>query len=264
MSSPCPRLVVICAVILLAGVSVHAEGTLRVCADPNNLPFSDRQELGFENKLASLIATDMHVNLEYAWWSERKSFAKKLLDNEACDFIPGVSAGLPGVLTTQPYYRSSYVFVTRRDRNLNPSSLTDPRLAYLHIGVHVVGDDYAPPAVALAHQGITKNVVGFSLFGEYGEANPAHKLIDAVESGAVDVAIVWGPLAGYFAERQPAPLTVTAVKPAMYLGVPFEYDIAVAVRKGNETLKARIDQILEARAAEIQNLLNEYGVPQVQ
>jgi ABC-type amino acid transport substrate-binding protein len=176
----------------------------------------------------------------------------------------GVPASLPDVLTTEPYYRSTYVFVSRRDRNLQISSLLDPRLADWRVGVHVVGDDYAPPAFALARRGITKNVVGFSLFGPYGEPNPPGKLIDAVESGNVDVAIVWGPFAGYFAKGEPSPLEVTPVRPAAFLGVPFEYNIAAAVRKGNQELRNQVDAILRAHMADIHKLLEQYGVPQLQ
>lgn len=262
MCSPCRRSAKRAALVLLAAAAAQAS-TLRVCADPNNLPFSDRQEQGFENKLASMIAAGMNAQLEYTWWSQRKGFAKKSLDQDACDVILGLPSGMPGVLTTQPYYRSTYVFLSRKDRRLNISSLADPRLADLRIGIHVVGDDYAPPAAALAHRGITQNVIGFSLFGEYGELSPARKLIDAVASGAVDIAIVWGPFAGYFAQRETMPLEITPVQPPAFLGVPFAYDISAAVKSGNDELKDKLDNILQSHAAAIKDTLDEYGVPQV-
>ena len=236
---------------------------LRVCADPNNLPYSDLQQQGFENKLAALVAHDMKARLEYTWWSQHKSFATKSLDQGACDVVLGVPATLPDVLTTKPYYRSTYVFVTRTDRHLGITSLTDPRLSRLRIGIHVVGDDYAPPAIALAHRGITQNVSGFSLFGEYGERNPPRKLIDAVEHGAVDVAIVWGPFAGYFSKDQPLDLDIAPVAPATFLGVPFTYEISAAVRKGNNALRAELNDIFQSQAAVIRRILDQYGVPQL-
>jgi quinoprotein dehydrogenase-associated probable ABC transporter substrate-binding protein len=238
-------------------------GTLRVCADPNNLPFSNQQGQGFENKLAELIATNMNAKLEYTWWTERKSFAKKALDADACDVVTGIPTSMPDVLTTKPYYRSTYVFVSRRDRDLQITSLADARLTDLRIGIHVVGDDFAPPAYALAHRGISKNIVGFSLFGEYGEANPPRKLMDAVEKGDVDVAIVWGPFAGYFAQGGKVPLVIAPVNPPMFLGVPFAYDISAGVRQGNEALKMQLDRILQAQATSVQQILMNYGVPQV-
>jgi mxaJ protein len=146
---------------------------------------------------------------------------------------------------------------------LRITSLIDPRLADLKIGVHVVGNDLAPPAYALAGRGITKNVVGFSLFGSYREENPPRKLIDAVEHGDVDVAIVWGPFAGYFAKTARMPLELTPVAPSMFMGVPFSYDISLAVRKGNQALKESLDSVLARESAAIQTLLAEYGVPEV-
>ena len=225
------------ALLVIAAAPIFAQSSvLRVCADPNNLPFSNELQQGFENKLADLLAASTNARLEYTWWSQRKSFAKKSLDQGACEVVLGVPTSLPDVLTTKPYYRSTYVFVTRHDRNLQISSLIDPRLSHLRIGIHVVGDDYAPPAFALAHRGITQNVVGFSLFGEYGQPNPPRKLIDAVETGAGDVAIVWGPFAGYFTKGAPVPLDIAPVTPSTFLGVPFTYEISAAVRSGNEVL----------------------------
>lgn len=252
------------ALLVITAVPMFAQGSvLRVCADPNNLPFSNQQQQGFENKLADLLAASTNARLEYTWWSQRKSFAKKSLDQGACEVVLGVPTSLPDVLTTKAYYRSTYVFITRRDRNLQISSLTDPRLSHLRIGIHVVGDDYAPPAFALAHRGVTQNVVGFSLFGEYGQPNPPRKLIDAVESGAVDLAIVWGPFAGYFSKGAPVPLDITPVMPSTFLGVPFTYEISAAVRRGNETLKAELDQVLQSQSVAVHRILDEYAVPQV-
>jgi mxaJ protein len=257
------RLPMFLVCLIAVPVLAQAPPTLRVCADPNNLPFSNQQGQGFENKLAELVAANMNAKLEYTWWSERKSFAKKSLDAGACDVVMGIARGVEDVLTTRPYYRSSYVFVSRQDRKLQITSLGDSRLADLRIGIHVVGDDFAPPAFALAHRGISQNVLGYSLFGSYGEPNPPHKLIAAVENGEVDLAIVWGPFAGYFAQNSTAPLEIAPVKPAMFLGVPFAYDISAAVRQGNTALKWELDRILQTQSAAVQELLSRYAVPQV-
>ncbi len=228
------------------------------------MPFSNQAGQGFENKLAELVAGKLNAKLEYTWWLQRKSFVKHTLDENACDVVMGVPNTLGDVLATKPYYRSTYVFVTRHDRNLNISSLADPRLSDMRIGIHVVGDDYAPPSYALARRGITTNVVGFSLFGEYGEVNPPRKLIDAVDEGRVDIAIVWGPFAGYFAKSERAQLDIVPVSPPMFLGVPFTYEISAGVRKGNEKLKAELDQVFTSEAKAIEEILSQYGVPQVQ
>lgn len=247
---------------LIAACSAMAEPVLRVCADPNNMPFSNQQREGFENKLADLIAAKLHERLEYTWWSERKSFIKNSLDQNRCDVLLGIPSMLGSVEVTRPYYHSSYVFVSRRDRNLQVTSLSDPRLSTWRIGIQVVGNDYAPPAFALARRGITENIVGFSLFGAYGQLNPPRAIIDAVAGGSVDVAIVWGPFAGYFARSAAARLDVIPVSPPMYLGVPFSYDISMGVRKGDHELRAQLDQVLETESKAIREILIDYGVPE--
>ncbi len=255
-----------CLSFLLAGaipIVAAPQMTLRVCADPNNMPYSNERQQGFENKLAELVAQQMGAKLEYTWWSQRKSFVKNSLDAGRCDVLMGIPTSLDSVETTKPYYRSTYVFVWRHDRNLRITSLDDPRFEHWRIGVHVVGDNLAPPAAALARRGITANVTGFSLFGPYGDANPPRKLIDAVANGTVDVAIVWGPFAGYFAKQEPAELDIVPVSPAMFLAVPFTFDVSAGVRKGDVRLKNEVDSVLQAQAPQIREILAQYGVPQV-
>jgi mxaJ protein len=234
---------------------------LRVCADPNNLPFSNLHAQGFENKIASLLSSAFEEKLSYTWWVERDNLAKNTLNANRCDLLLGVPVGLEDVLTTQPYYRSTYVFVSRKDRHLNLQSLYDSRLAQLRIGVHVLGDGFSPPNVALARQGIRSQVVGYSMFGVYGEPNPPARLIDAVENRDVDVAIVWGPLAGYFAQHQPAPLDIVPVSPDHFGMVPFSYEMAMAVRKGNFALRDRLNHVIASKSKEIRMILASYGVP---
>lgn len=252
-----------CLSLLFVAALMSQARTLRVCADPNNLPFSNRAGEGFENKLAQMLAHDMGATVEYAWWPQWKDFVDKSLKAGECDVLLGAPAAMDDVLVTRPYYESSYVFVSRADRHLDISSLIDPRLAQYRVGIHVVGDDYAPPAVVLARRGLSANVVSFSLFGKAGEANPAAHIIDAVRRGDVDVAIVWGPLAGYFAKSEGAPLQITQVTPAMFLAVPFTYQLAAAVRKNNVALRDDLDRALAHECPAIQALLADYGIPQV-
>jgi mxaJ protein len=258
MSSRCLSLLAIALAPQLGAQSV-----LRVCADPNNLPFSNQRQQGFENKLAELVAAQMGATLEYAWWSERGSLVKNTLNAGRCDALMGVPSALDDITATEPYYRSIYMFVSRRDRNLHIASLADPRLSELKIGIHVVGEDLAPPAYALARRGVISNVHGFSLFGAYGEENPARRLIDAVERGDIDLAIVWGPFAGYFAKCAKTPLEITPVAPSTFFAVPFSYDISIAVRKGNDTLKDALNRALDHESQAVQALLAQYGVPEV-
>jgi mxaJ protein len=252
-----------------AGGDAAADGRheLRVCADPNNLPFSSAREEGFENRLAELFARDLGTSVRYTWWPQRRGFVRHTLTAGLCDMIVGVPVGWDSVLTTRPYYRSTYVFVSRRESALTIASFDDPVLRRLRVGVQLVGQDgvNTPPAHALARRGIVENVVGFSLYGDYAEADPPARIIEAVAHGAVDTAIVWGPLAGYFASRQPTPLVITPVgAPGDEPGLPFTFAIAVGVRRDDTALRDAIDRILDRRRADITAILDGYHVPRVE
>ena len=169
-------------------------------------------------------------------------------------------------LTTSPYYRSSYVFISRKDRRLNIESLDDPRLRSLRIGVQMVGDDFSnsPPAHALSNRGIITNVKGFTVYGDYAQPNPPARIVEAVAKKEIDVAIVWGPLAGYFAKQSPSALEIAPVSPQIDRPfLPFVFDIAMGVRRGDQQLKDQVEQVLEKRRGEINHILAEYGVPRV-
>ncbi len=239
---------------------------LRVCADPNNLPFTNQAEEGFENRLAELIAAEMKRTVRYTWWPQRRGFIRNTVQAGACDVVMGVPATFEMLKTTRAYYRSTYVFLTAKARNLAIDSLDDPVLRTLRIGVHMIGDDFAnpPPAHALARRGIVDNVAGYGIFGDYTQPNPPARLIEAVAHGDVDVALVWGPFAGYFARRQPVPLEISPVKPEIDApSLPFVFDIAVGVAREQDQLHAEIDAVLARRTADIDALLEEYGIPRV-
>lgn len=256
-----------CTVLLaIASWQTGGAAPLRVCADPGNLPYSDHQRQGFENRVADLIARDMHLELQYFWFPQRESFFRKTIQQGLCDVVMEVPVGMPGIDTTRSYYRSSYVFVTRRDRNLNISSFDDPRLHSLKIGIHVLSEqgDSLPPIYALTSRGITKNLVGFSIFGNLTEKNPQADLLNAVINRKVDVAIAWGPLAGYFAQHSVVPLTLTPIEEdPLDRNLPFHFDIAIGVRKGERSLKDRLDAELQRRHQEIAQILRSYGIPQL-
>lgn len=239
--------------------------TLRVCADPNNLPFSNRREQGFENRLARLIARDLHADVEYTWWAARRGFVRETVGAGRCDVIAGVPSAFEPTLVTAPYYRSSYVFVTRRDRGFRLGTLDDPQLQALRIGVQLIGDDgrNTPPAHALAARHLVSNIVGFTVYGDYLRPNPPARIVEAVARGEVDVALVWGPLAGYFAPRQRVPLAVTAVAGVDDPATPMTFDVSVGVARRNPALRDEINQVLERRRAEIDRLLDDYGIPKV-
>jgi mxaJ protein len=257
-----------CAVAItgIGAASNTPRAALRVCADPNNLPFSNARGEGFENKLADAIAKDMGTTVEYTWWPQRRGFIRNTLQAGACDVVVGVPSGFELALTTRPYYRSTYVFVSPRKRRLSLASLDDPRLKTLRLGVQLIGDDFAnsPPAHALSARGIVRNVVGYSVVGDYSQPNPPARIVDAVARGEVDAAIVWGPLAGYFAARAPVALDVSPVSPqADGPSRPFVFAISMGVRRGDAALQRRLDAFILAQRARIDALLDEYHIPRV-
>lgn len=252
------------ALPLLLALAACQPKPLTVCADPNNLPFSNKAGQGFENKLAEVIAADLHRPLRYVWWAQRRGYVRNTLTNRACDLWPGVATGLERLRTTRPWYSSSYVFVTRAKADLAGLTLDDPRLRHLRLGVQLVGDDgeNTPPAHALASRGITENVTGFMLYGDYRLPNPPARIVNAVEDGSIDVGLVWGPLAGYFARNAPVPLRLEPITPVNDGGLwPMRWQIAVGVRKDDAALQSRVDAILRRRRPEIAALLREYAVP---
>jgi mxaJ protein len=250
--------------LLLLMTAIAAPAPLRVCADPNNLPFSNAARQGFENRIAELVARELKRTVEYTWWAQRRGFVRNTLNIGNCDLVIGTASGMEMLATTRPYYKSSYVFVSRRDRHIAINSFDDPALKKLRVGVQLIGDDFAntPPVHALAKRGMVKNLVGFTVYGDYGKPNPAARIIDAVARGDVDIAVAWGPLAGYFAKHAAVPLIIAPVTPAIDLPyTPFVFDIAMGVRRGDSSFRAQIDAIIARRKSSIDSILTSFGVP---
>jgi mxaJ protein len=244
--------------MLLFGLSAYARD-LRVCADPDNLPFSNEKQQGFENQISDLVARELHANLVYQWQRMGRGFVRDYLNTSQCDVLIGIPANFKPVLTTSPYYRSSYVFVIRRDEKLKPASLDDPALRQIKIGVQVLEEDYTPPATALARRHLQNQIVGFDSTG-----SDADSIIRAVMEAKVDTAIVWGPLAGFFAKQyrnvELTPVTPEVDPPAL----PFTFAIAMGVRKNNVALRDQLENVIEKRQLEINAILDRYGVPRLE
>ena len=247
-----------------AGAGEAGAEPLRVAADPENMPFTNRKLEGFENRIADVLAAELGTNTEYVWWGQRRGFIrntlKATLEERRGDVVMGIPKGYDLVSWTRPYYRSSYVFVYRKASDFELRSLDDAILKDLKIGVHLLGNDYTnpPPVHELGKRGIVDNVIGFDTF--YSESNPPGRIIEAVASGEVDVAIVWGPIAGYYAKRQSTPMNLVPV-PSGEDDLPFVFDISVGVRHGESELKSRLEKALQARRSEILQILEDYGVP---
>lgn len=237
----------------------------RVCADPNNLPFSNQKGEGFENKIAELIGKHLALPVEYVWFAQRRGFFRNTLREGRCDAVIGAPEKFERADSTAPYYYSSYVFISRKDRKLDISSFDDPRLKSLKIGVQMIGDDAlnTPPAHLLADRGIISNVVGYSVYGEYTDPNPPAEIIHAVANKDVDIAIAWGPLAGYFASREKVPLDTRPVATDLNAKLPTVFGISIAVRYGNDDFKSKLNEILDNDRTDIDQILAEYHVPRV-
>lgn len=253
----CRLLVASCAALLLtcaptSGNRHLATGnSFRVCSDPANLPFSNAAGQGFENKIAELVARDFGERLEYAWLPQRMGFVRNTLGRGACDVIIGVPANYELASPTAPYYRSSYVFVSR---HADVTSLDDTKLKSMKIGVQIAAGD-TPAVQALVSRHLIDNMRGYPVTGD-----GAKTIVDAVAKGEVDVAIVWGPQAGYYAKG----LEITPVSPQIDPPfLPFVFDISMAVRRGDSKLRDRLDAEIERRRPEIEKILDAYGVPRV-
>ena len=232
--------------------------SLRVCGDPDNLPYSNQRLEGFENRIAAVVAAELGAAPVYAWWPHQRGLVRNTIDAGTCDVIFGVPEGLDFVLWTEPYYRSSYVMAYRSDRGYDFRSLDAPELRQLRIGVHV----NTPPEESLARRGLLDNVSTYSLFFDpRGDRDRPRKLLDDLVAGTVDVAVAWGPLAGYAARTSNVPIEVVPLEDEP--GVPLSFDISMGVAKGNDELKNRLEAAIDRRQTEIRAILEEFGVPLV-
>jgi mxaJ protein len=241
-------------------------GLLRVCADMDNLPFSNQKGEGYENKIAQLIAQEWKSKLEYVWWPIRRGYYR-MLNGTYCDVVIESPVGLDMAGATKPYYRSGYMFLTRKGSGLeNINSLADPRLKKLKIGVNLfVSSDgeHSPPEMALSRYGVVGNLVGYSV--AYDDSTRPQDIINAVAKKDVDLAVVWGPMAGYWVKRSPVPLVLTPIAAATdsATGYPMQYNIGMAVRRRDKELRDSLENLLDRKRPEIQAILQQYAVPQL-
>lgn len=242
--------------------NVEKPGIIRVCADPDNMPLSNQKGEGYEQKIAELIAKDWNAKIEYAWWPVRRGFFSRALNGRYCDVAIQAPGELDMAAVTKPYFRSGYVFVTRKDGGLDIKSLADPRLKKLKIGVNLLNSDAenTPPAMALSRYGVIGNLIGYSTF--YTDSVRPEDIIEAVASKEVDVAIVWGPIAGYFAKASSVPLQLQPLAERDSLSdFPFRFNIGMGVRRRDRALRDSLQSVLDRKAPEIETILKQYGVP---
>jgi quinoprotein dehydrogenase-associated probable ABC transporter substrate-binding protein len=229
--------------------------TFRVCADPRNLPFSDEAGEGFENKLAELFARKLGEPTSYAYFPQVIGFVRNTLNALRCDVIMGVAVGDDLVQTTNPYYRTTYALVFRPDSGLDSiQSLEDPRLKGKHIGV-VAG---TPPATVLVEQGLMALARPYALTVDTRIDSPTRTMAHDVATGAIDAGVLWGPIAGSYAQRE-KPQLLTA--PLLKEQERMDFRIAMGVRRSDQDWKRRLNRLIVDNQPEIDHILTEYGVP---
>ncbi len=229
---------------------------LTVCGDPNNLPFSNEKLEGFENKIAELIATDLGRTLHYRWWPQTVGFVRNTLQTRLCDLIMGISTVNDLVQNTNPYYRSVYTLVYRADAQLQPESLADPAAKGLRIGV-VAG---TPPVSLLTRYELLDQTRSYERAVDTRLYAPARDAVADVAKGQLDLAVIWGPIAGYEARQQSVPLRLVPL-PAELDGIPLAFSVSFGIRPRETAWKHELNAMLERLGPQIQAILLGYGVP---
>lgn len=229
--------------------------SLRVCADANNLPFSNEKGEGFENKIADLLAADLGVPVRYTWFPDTVGFIRNTLGAHKCDLIMGTVAGNELLQNSNPYYRSTYAFVYRPD--IEPvTSMDDPRLQAAKIGV-VAG---TPPATLLAQKGLLGNLHSYQLLVDTRFDSPGRQLVHDVATGEIDVGMLWGPIAGYFAKQETPPLGIAPLQTEQG-PMRIDFRITMGVRPNEPEWKRAINSLIRKKQADINKILLDYGVP---
>ncbi|MEW8072085.1 MAG: substrate-binding domain-containing protein [Candidatus Thiodiazotropha sp.] len=251
-------------ILLLAPLSVWSKTTfearnkeyLTVCGDPNHMPFSNKKLEGFENRIAKLIADDLNRTLRYHWWPQTIGFVRNTLRIRLCDLVMGVTSVNELLQNTNPYYRSVYTLVYRKDSGLALRTLDAAKLNDLKIGV-VAG---TPPATLLSKYGLLDQVRPYQRTVDTRLYSPATQAVEDVADGNIDVAVIWGPIAGYVASRQETPLSVIPL-PAKVDSVPLAFNVSMGIRRRESNWKHQLNLELEKLSPNIEKILLEYNIP---
>jgi quinoprotein dehydrogenase-associated probable ABC transporter substrate-binding protein len=250
--------------LLLAGASAAAAQTgeildraqLRICADPHNLPFSNEKGEGFENKVAEILGRELKLPVSYVYFPQVVGFVRNTLRARTCDLIMGVVTGDDIVQTTNPYYYSAYVAVSRADKDFDFSDFNAPRLHALRLGVVSA----TPPATLLAKHDLLANTKSYALVVDTRFESPTHEMLLDLVKGDIDVGFVWGPIAGYYVKRDKLPLELTPLPDEP--GAPrMEYRIAMGVRANEPEWRRRINAAILKLQPQITAVLQDYGIP---
>jgi quinoprotein dehydrogenase-associated probable ABC transporter substrate-binding protein len=241
----------------LAGAQeIVDRGELKVCADPNNLPFSDEKKEGFENKIAEVIGAELGLKVDYAWFPQVIGFVRNTLRSRLCDLVMGTVTGDDVMQTTNPYYFTTYMMFYRADKGFAFTGPQDAGLANLRLGV-VAG---TPPSDLLVRHDLMSHTRPYALTVDTRFQSPTHEMVQDVVDGTIDVGFLWGPIAAYYRKRDDLPLTMVPLKDEP--GAPrMEYHIAMGVRGNEPEWRRRINAAILKRQDEITAILRDYGVP---
>ena len=227
----------------------------RVCADPRNLPFSDEAGAGFENKLAEMFAQKLGEPTSYTYYPQVIGFVRNTLNALRCDVVMGAAVGDDLIQTTNAYYHTTYALVFKPGDGLDGiDSLEDPRLKSKHIGI-VAG---TPPATVLVQQGLMILARPYALTVDTRVDSPSQSMINDITTGQIDAGVLWGPIAGYYAQRVTPHLIVV---PLLKEQSRMDFRIALGVRRSDQDWKRKLNQLITENQPEINRILTEYGVP---
>ncbi|HWA78724.1 MAG TPA: substrate-binding domain-containing protein [Acetobacteraceae bacterium] len=244
------------------GLGIGAElvdpHVFRVCADPNDLPFSNQAKQGFENKIAAVLAKELGKKLGFTWQPQVFGFLQMTLDAYRCDVVMGVTQGYGLVENTNAYYRSAYALIFRPHSGFDGiQSLEDPRLKGKRIGI-IAG---TPPATILAENNLLDHIHSYELSVNLRFFSPARDLVQDVEKGQIDIGVLWGPIAGYFASRSNGKLVIAPLLHESDNDPPMTFSIVMGVRQGEDAWRQTLDEALAKEQPEITKILESYGVP---
>lgn len=250
-------------IALLSGAPAQAQRAelisrteLRVCADPHNLPFSNEAREGFENKVAEIVGADLQLPVSYVWFPQVTGFVRNTLRARECDLVMGAVSG-DGIMDgTNPYYHTGYMLVTRTADGIAAKSVGDPALAAKKFGIIAA----TPPTDLLLRHNLMGQTRAYALRVDTRISNPPSAMLQDLADGVIDVALVWGPPAGYAITREHLPLTAVFIEPEP--NAPrLDYRIAMGVRANEPEWRRRINQAIDKHKADIATVLAGYGVP---
>ncbi len=232
--------------------------TLRVCADPNNLPFSNDKGEGFENRIAEFLAKKLGKDLAYTFYPGATGFVRNTLNAHLCDVILGMPQGNDLVQTTNPYYRTTYAIVTRAGSELDGlKTLDDPRLKEKPRRIGLVAN--TPPGNVLAMNGLMASVKPYALMVDTRVESSGAAMMHDLEKGEIDVALLWGPIAGYYAKHSSVKLNVTPLPETP--GARMAFRIGFGVRHSDQNWKRELNTLIAQNKIELERILRDYGVP---